>query len=136
MRIKNSLNMFRYTTQATANSTKTKVRTFLFRYSKKKKRHQTWACSSWIPSVTEDGFLIPEILKLIGLTCLNRQKTASLRNTILPVKCYAVSLKFWKNIAANCLINFVGLGCYTLQHLAAVTRSHKILRNIDCGMLN
>lgn len=37
-RIRNSLNMFRYTTQARANSTKTKVRNLLFGYSNKKKR--------------------------------------------------------------------------------------------------
>jgi hypothetical protein len=28
------------------------------------------------------------------------------------------------------------LGCYTLQQLAAVPRSRKILRTIDCGMPN
>lgn len=33
-------------------------------------------------------------------------------------------------------MNFVGLGCYTLQQLAAVPRSHKILRTIDCGVPN
>jgi hypothetical protein len=126
--------MFRYTTQAAANSTKTKGRTVFVCIQQQKK--------DITPGPVLHGY--PQSLKTVfvsrnpNFNSVNMPK--QMENRFVTAYNFACEmllsfLEVLKEYQSKLFQEFHWFGCYALQQLAAVPRSHNIWRTIDCGML-